>query len=367
MKRRTFIETGVAGALGISMAGCSSVGGSVNVKQELTPVDFEKKLPKPQGDMPMDVIGKTGIKVSKFGFGSHIRDEVKTHVKEREWMVREAFDLGVNLFDVYDFEGGSFQYEPMGRYMQPFIKDAVVSITIWPYDGRNIEQELERDLRLFNRDYIDLVRIHAWRNTEDSALLKDQLGHRWDWWEQLFKLKEKGYIRAVGVPVHRREDLKEPLELPLDFVILPYNFYHNWTWAAKKPDSFDTMIPQLRERGIGIISMKPFAGDSLAVPLKKLGAEFDKTGEFNYTQACLRYVIDSDLKPATTLCGMYSPYHLYENIDAFFKPGFSDNEKNILKKIREKAKVVALDYLPEHYRFLEEWVPDSWDNSDLFG
>ena len=83
---------------------------------------------------------------------------------------------------------------------------------------------MERDLRLFNRDYIDLVRIHAWKNTQDEKELAAQVGHRWEWWETLFRMKEKGYVRAVGVPIHEQADIVEPLtQLPLDFVIVPYN------------------------------------------------------------------------------------------------------------------------------------------------
>ena len=194
------------------------------------------------------------------------------------------------------------------------------------------------------------------------------MGHRWEWWETLFKLKEKGYIRAVGVPVHIREDLKLPLEeLPLDFVIFPHNFYHNWTWSAKESTEWDSTISKLRKKGIGIISMKPFASDSLVTPFKRLAAQYAESGEVNYAKACLRYIINSKLNVDSTLGGMYNPYHVYENVDAYFNPEMSDEERKVLKKIRNTAKTVSKHLLPEHYRFLETWVPDSWDDSDLFG
>lgn len=355
----------------MGVSGCSAIkNGGIEVKQEYTPFEFDKKVPKPKGTMPMAEIGSTGIRVSKFGFGSHIRRDIRRFETVRESMVREAFDLGINFFDVYDYEGRTFQYEPMGRYLKPMKKDVVISITSWPFDGRTVEQELVRVLRLFGRDYIDMARIHAWKNTEDQNLLALQLNHRWEWWEQLFKLREKGYVRAVGVPVHNRNDLAEPLaELPIDFVIFPYNFYHNWTWMAPDQygDTFDSVIPKLREKGIGVISMKPFAGDALVTPFKRLAAQFDVGGEVNFAKACLKYVINSGRNVDATLGGMYNPYHLHENVDAFFNPRMSDNERMVLKKIRETARVVAGGLLPEHYHFLEDWVPDSWDDTDLFG
>ena len=370
MKRRDFIATGTTGALCAALSGCSVFGGKKFVisKQEYTPIDLEKKVPQPIGTMPMGVLGKTGIKVSKFSFGSHMRKEFIELEKEREWMIREAHDLGVNLFDVYDIEHGVFQYEPMGRYFEPIRKDVVISITLQPYDGRNYIQEFERALKAFRTDYIDMVRIHAWKNVTDEAGLRYQAGHRWEWWEQLFKWKEQGYIRAVGLPIHNHDDIKQPLaELPLDYVILPYNFYHNW--YRMEPNNFNSLIEDLRGRGIGVITMKPRLGDRLATPFKRIAEQIDETGEVNYAKATLRYIINAPIEVDSTLTGMNNPYHVYENIDAYFNPKMSEEEQKLLSKLRKVAKInnVTKNLLPEYYRFLEDWVPDSWDDSDLFG
>jgi len=211
MKRREFFAAGAAGIIGAGAAGgCSTV----KVKQEVAPLAFDRTVPKPSGTMPMGEIGKTGIKVSKFGFGSHMRGDIVKYVKEREWMVREAYDLGVNFFDVYDKEQNCYQYEPMGKYLKDMIDDVVISISLYPYDGRTVEEELERDLKLFGRDHIDLVRIHAWTKDVSHPF---QQGHKWEWWDMLFRFKEKGYIRAVGVPIHRVSEAEPVLkEYPLD-------------------------------------------------------------------------------------------------------------------------------------------------------
>ena len=94
---------------------------------------------------------------------------------------------------------------------------------------------------------------------------------------------------------------------------------------------------------------------------------YDRTGEISVAKASLRYVINSELNVDSTLGGMYNPYHVYENVDAYFHPEMSGEERRLLKKIRKTAKIVAKNLLPAHYRFLEKWVPDSWDDSDLFG
>ncbi len=358
MIRRDFMVKGAAGALAAGLEGCAARGReTVRIKQELTQIDLDKKVPRPKGTMPMGTLGKTGITVSRFGFGSHMRPDMVKYAKEREWMVREAFDLGVNIFDVYDEESGVFQYEPMGRYLEPLKNRAVISITMYPDKGLTVEQEFENDLKIFRRDYIDMVRLHAWKRPRNQKELDDQQGHRWEWWETLFKLKEKGHIRAVGISFHRREDMKLPLaELPLDFAILPYNFYHNWTWAGKEPDAVQKIVPALRKRGIGVIVMKPFAGDHLVIPFKRLAEQYDESRTVNFAQACLRYVINSDIGADTTLGGMFNPYHVYEDIAAYFSPRMSDQERKVLKDIRDSVRGIASALLPKHYQFLENWA-----------
>ena len=358
MKRRDFLASGAAGTLGVGFAGCSAFGlKKIEINESIpTPIDLKTKVPKPTGTMPMGEIGTTGIKVSRFGFGAHMRSDMLKYVKEREWMIREAYDLGINLFDIYEY-----QYEPMGRYLAPIINDVVISIVMWTHEGRTVGQELERNLRLFGRDYIDMVRL-------DEKVFANQSGQGWEWWETLFKLKEKGYIRAVGIPIHNHDNIKEPLaRLPLDFVILPFNFYHNW--YRMQPYNFDSLIAELRRKGIGVLTMKPRLGDRLATPFKRIAEQLDKSDNVNYMKATLRYIINYGITFDSTLAGMFNPYHVYENVDAFYHPEMSDEERKLLKKVRNAAKInnVTKNLLPEHYRFLEEWVPDSWDDSDLYG
>ena len=113
-------------------------------------------------------------------------------------------------------------------------------------------------------------------------------------------------------------------------------------------------------------SPPPFAGDHLITPFRKLTTDYDRSGEVNFAKACLRYVINLGLDIDSTLGGMYYPYHVYENVDAFFNPKMTDEERAVLKKIRRNVKHITKYWLPEHYQFLEAWKSDSQDDSDLY-
>ncbi len=293
-------------------------------------------------------VSTTGIKVSKMGFGSHKRPDMMQYFDARKKNIREAYDLGVRIFDVYDREHGIYQYEPMGQHLAPIINDVVISITLLPYNNRTLEQEFERVLRLFGRDYIDMVRCHAF--TEESK--------QWYYWDKLFNYKEKGYIRAVGVPIHDPEQIEILIkEYPIDYVVFPYNFYHNICWLGEKTDNFDPLPAKLRAKGIGVVTMKPFGGDFLLDPFIEIGEPYIGDTGVRVPQAALRYIINSGINPDTTLTGMYNTDHVYENATAYFNPEMSDDERNILEKIKEVSAPKTQAWLPDHYKWLDRWKP----------
>ncbi|MBN1293612.1 MAG: aldo/keto reductase [Candidatus Latescibacteria bacterium] len=356
MKRRDFIKYSTVGAVGMGLTGCSALRQNKMTisKNDIRYSDFsfEATVPKPSpGTMPTAELGTTGIKVSKFGFGSHMRQDIITYFKERQQIIREAHDFGVTLFDVYDKEHEVYQYEPMGKHLAPIINDVVVSIALLPYEGRTFEQEFERDLRLFGRDYIDMVRIHT----------RDPKSKEWENWDKLFRWKEQGKIRAVGVPIHYMNDLDGLLDvMPLDYVLFPYNYYHNTCWhgypaEGQNPD-FEPLPEKLRKRGIGVMTMKAYAGDPLQAPINDIAKNLNRNKDLNYNQAALRYVINSPVKPDTTVTGMYNLDHLYLNVEAYYNPQISSEEREFLKKMRNSVKLVARDYLPKHYAFLDDWA-----------
>lgn len=358
MKRREFAAKALAGLAALKMMGCASLGKKIELNRgmvEYSPEILKEKRSRPKGTMPMGEIGMTGIRVSKFTFGSHMTKSLIPYAKEREFMIREAHDLGINLFDIYD--SSSHQYEPMGRYLEPIKNDVLVSVHAPElgnvYKGNPValpvDKGIEKMLRLLRRDCIDMARNHC--PSPDSASMKN--------WDMLFKMKEQGKIRAVGIPVHLPQELDHILDVyPIDFVLFPHNFYHNLNYKGDHVKGVPGMVKKLRDRGIGVTVMKPFASEWFIPHLLQASKETDETGEISLPQAMLRYIINSDIDADTTMGGMYSLKEVYENIDAYYKPTMSKEEEMHLDKLRKVTKVIAESVLPEHYKFLQEWGPD---------
>ncbi len=347
MNRRNFIKCGATGILGVTL-GDASIAETEKIAlwKELTAF-----YPRPKGgSMPMRELGKTGIKVSRLTFGSHIRAEMRGYDRQREHMIHEAHDLGVNVFDVYDKEegvstGGSFQYEPLAKQIKPFKNEALISISFRPYDGRTDEQELERDLRIFDRDAIDMVRIL--RQPNDPI------------WNKLIKWKEQGKVRAFGAPIHDMEHIDMLVgKVPLDYILFPYNFYHNICWIDEKEDNFESVPEKLRKNGIGVVTMKPFAGDYLATPFIEVARKVRKVQDLDFCRAAIRYVLNSRVDPDSMFVGMYNLYHLYDNVEAYYSPKMSPEERQLLDAMRETiVREKAKSWLPDHYKWLDKWVP----------
>ncbi|MFC1539774.1 aldo/keto reductase [Candidatus Latescibacterota bacterium] len=354
MKRRTFIKnTTLTASATVAISGCSGLFGpkirlerDVELRRDPEMLKVTRKNPQ-AGTMPMSEIGSTGIRVSKFAFGSHMSQDLLPYEKEREFMIREAFDMGINLFDIYDQSWNINQYEPMGKHLAPIINDVVVSVDMVPAKGLTVQQEFNRIRKLLHRDHIDMVRLHA-RSLDDSM---------WKEWETLLRFKEKGSIRAVGVAVHFISEINIVLpRVPVDYVIFPYNFYHNLIWDGRRGQKFDSLAEELKKQKIGVITMKPFGTDNFINPMIDAAKELDKGANISLPQAALRHIQNCGLNPDTTLGGMYSANHLYEDIEAYYNPEMLDEEAELLKNIRKKARIYADALMPNHYKFLNSWA-----------
>ncbi|MHB9028651.1 MAG: aldo/keto reductase, partial [Candidatus Latescibacterota bacterium] len=254
-----------------------------------------------------------------------------------------AFEYGVNLIDCY-----ADQYQAMPGHLEGFKDTVLLSTMGGRTEKRSAEEELAHILRLFKRDHIDLVRMHS--QSPQSV--------QWPDWETLFRLKEKGYIRAVGVPIHFQPDLDLVLKsFPLDFVVFPYNFYHNIVYTGKFPGDYIPLAQKLREKGVGVITMKPFASEYFIKYLMETAREIDPKGEVSPGQAMLRYIINSGLNPDTTMAGMWCLDDVYDALTAYLRPRMTGEENQLLDNLRKYARLTEQACLPDHYKFLAQWGP----------
>ncbi len=323
-----------------------------------------------RGGMPYRRLGRTGMDISLLSFGSHTdpADRVRAGrgltvltpqgQQRRDRIIAHAFDLGVNLLDVYASEG---QWEPAARLVRGKRDKIFVSLA-----HEVTPQEIDKGAKLFG--HVDLYRMHS--AGIDSKTLAG--------WDALRKAKEAGKIRAIGLATHIESVMLAALdELEgIDYFFIPYNFIH------ARAD-YGNFLIEAGRRGVGIIAMKPLASGSIMKldPRARPGAkpEFEALQLWQtHNRPILPAAVAELTKalerlPDETLCMaamrfVYSRPFVAAAITGIFQDELLEDNYKALARYQESpaASLAALDaarkvagllgskWLPDEYRWLEE-------------
>ncbi len=298
---------------------------------------------KPTGEMPRRTLGKTGIEVSILGFGSHLKKELIEKPEDRDRMIKLGFEGGINCFDVYDHSGYK-QFEPMGKSIRDIGRDkAVISLCVVK-TTEEMESEIEGACRSFYSDYIDLYRLY--QVDDDRMAIME-------------KAKKAGKIRAIGVVSHdvaTMEGYVDRYREALDYVMIVYNFHHNKGAPQRKnypPNDYTALIPRCESMGYGILGIKPMGSDAMI----ELAANerFFKDKEANIAQAMLRHVYSTP-EIDCTMPAMNDYDEVVANLESAYMPQLSGYESERLEALSKIAARMKQAYLPDHYKWLENWA-----------
>ncbi|MBN1290507.1 MAG: aldo/keto reductase [Candidatus Latescibacteria bacterium] len=328
MKRRSFIKgIGTASAT-LPFAGCSII-------PKKTFNGYE-----PKGEIPRRTLGKTGIKVSTLGFGSHLKKELIADPETRDRIIKLGFEGGINIFDVY--EEGFHQFIPMGKSLKGIRKDAVVSLC-FELSTDKMQGELDFALKSFETDYIDLYRLYSVDDDRFAIMEKN---------------KKAGKIRAIGVVTHDEPTMMKHIDRygdSLDYVMIIYNFHHNSGFSSKNypPNDYSALIPRCEKLNLGILGIKPMGSDAMVALAAK--EDFFKDKKASIAQAMLRHVYNTQ-EIDSTMPAMNNMEEVITNLESAYNPVLSPYEKTLLNNLSEVAASTKRAYLPNHYKWLENWA-----------
>ncbi len=209
--------------------------------------------------------GKTGIKVSRLGFGCmrlpYTETEGKKVFDEEESirMMHRAMELGVNYFDTAPGYCDTISEIIVGKALKGH-RDQVYLSTKYPTEvgtGDDYEKKLETSLKKLDTDYIDFY--HFW-------------GISLDKWEKkldtpdgplacALKLRDQGVIRHISFSFHDKpENMMEIIRRgqgQLASVLCQYNLLDRANEEA---------IAYAHEQGLGVTIMGPVGGGRLGAP-----------------------------------------------------------------------------------------------------
>ena len=285
----------------------------------------------PRGKVRYRQLGKTGLKVSEVGFGGHswayrrVPDGSggyrKVNIDEAVEMIRAGLDMGVNFFDsCTPAEESLIPGEALKRLKRR--DQVIVSIRVShkmkgvESDKKEIFKWTEDRLRMWQTDHIDLCLLC---NTAGDTPLSGY----WDMsycMEALDKLKKQGKIRFTGFGCHFTPqwftEAFEKFGDYFDICSLPYNVRHR---AAEQ------IMPGAKKKGLGIITIKPFARGSL---LKKRDL---KGADAGLPRDMISFVLENEHVDICT-CGVHTVAQVRENFSASWTK-LSPHERRRLKKV----------------------------------
>jgi predicted aldo/keto reductase-like oxidoreductase len=239
MKRRSFLKV-VGGAVG---AGALA---QVGVARGQPPALAENETKTDA--LPRRVVGRTGRKVSIVGFPglALVRDDQDRCTAA----IRDAFERGVNYFDVAPAYGAGDAEIKMGIGLEGIDRDKIfLACKTKMRDREGARKELEQSLTHLKTDHFDLYQLHALRQPEE---VKTALGPGGAI-ETFLKAREVGKVRHLGFSAHTTKAALMALKhFRFDTVMFPINFVEFFLMGFGKP-----VLELARAQGAAVMAIKP--------------------------------------------------------------------------------------------------------------
>lgn len=286
--------------------------------------------------MQYTVLGKTGLKVSRLGFGCMRLPMKSSNEVDRELaipMLHRAVELGITYFDTAVGYCGGDSQRVLGEAMEA-MRDKVVLSTKNPHyvrddkDGwwKNLNDSLER----LRTDHIDVYNFHGMNFERYEAAVDGDDGL----YKEVLKAREQGMVRHICHSFHGSlESLKKCVDTGLfESVTLQYNLLDQ---------SLEEGIAYLADHGMGVTVMGPVGGGRLGYPS---GKAQEIAGEVKSTpELALRFVL-SNPNVCIALSGMSTMQQLEENVATVSETGELSREDHarIEAAVEERKKLAGL-------------------------
>lgn len=252
--------------------------------------------------MEYRILGKTGLKISRMGFGGIPIQKIDEEGTRK--LLHEMMEMGVNYID--SARGYTVSEQYIGYGLEGIRDKFVLATKSMSRTKEAMAADIETSLGNFRTDYIDLYQVH-----NPSMEQLDQVIGEGGALEALMEAKAAGKIGHIGLTAHSTAVFERALELDwVETIMFPYNIVEQQGVE---------LIHKCAEKNIGFIDMKPLAG----------GAIEDAT-------LALRYVC-SNPDVTVVIPGMAEVRELEQNLAACSNTEpLADEELKAMDKVREQ-------------------------------
>ena len=188
------------------------------------------------------ILGKTGIEVSKNGFGALPIQRISK--AEAVYLLQKAFYNGINYFDTA--RAYSDSEEKLGAAFSYIRKKLIISTKTAAQNAEDFWKDLEESLKMLQTDYIDIYQFH-------NPTFCPKPGDGTGLYEAALEAKQQGKIRHIGITNHRIAVAKEAVESGL-YETLQFPF----SYLAAPADL--EIVEMCKKADMGFIAMKALSG-----------------------------------------------------------------------------------------------------------
>lgn len=247
-------------------------------------------------------LGKTGLKISRLGFGGIPIQRVDAAAANE--LLEAVRTAGINYIDTA--RGYTVSEELIGQAIEGHRDEFVLATKSMSRDRESMERDINISLKNLRTDYIDLYQVH-----NPTVANIDQVCAPGGALEALMAAKAAGKIGHLGLTAHSIEVFSRALQEPwLETIMFPYNLVEN---------QGEELMAQARAKGVAVIVMKPLAG-----------------GAIEDARLALRY-INQNPNVTVVIPGMYNPEEVKKNLEAMEDTApLSDQEKERIEEIRQE-------------------------------
>ena len=226
-------------------------------------------------------LGKTGLKISRLGFGGIPIQRIDA--EGTKVLMHQMKDAGINYIDTA--RGYTVSESYLGEALEGIREDFILATKSMSRTKEAMAADIDISLGNLRTNYIDLYQVH-----NPTPAQFEQVMAPGGALEALLEAKEAGKIGHIGVTTHSLDVFRSALEQPwVETIMFPYNIVES--------QGVD-LIHACAEKNIGFIDMKPLAG----------GAIEDAT-------LALRFVC-ANPDVTVTIPGMADPAELDQNLAA---------------------------------------------------
>ena len=196
--------------------------------------------------MEYRVLGKTGLKISRMGFGGIPIQKIDA--EGTKVLMHRLKAEGINYIDTA--RGYTVSEEYLGYALEGIRQNFVLATKSMARTRETMAADIETSLRNLRTDYIDLYQVH---NPTMAQL--EQVVAPGGALEALLEAKATGKVGHLGITAHSTEVFQAALEMDwVETIMFPYNIVE--TQAEK-------LIAACTQKNIGFICMKPLAGGAI--------------------------------------------------------------------------------------------------------